>query len=360
MIVHDSDAGLSFLTNAMSVAKNAGSALIPVFCSNPSVEPVAVNYTTSPGSAQPGVDYTTTSGTLVLTNGTVIGYFTVPIVPNNLAQSSNRTFTVSLSNPTPPGQLLPPVTETVTIIETNTPHGLSFFSPIVISGDWGSTNADNTAGSPDSGTPNIAGNAPNAPVWFQWTAPASGEVSLDTIGSLATSGLKADTVMAVFTGNVLNGLNQVAANDDLYPLPFPPSYGQYNETAQNIYNVTGVNVTNSTSGATVGTAGTVGTAVTAATVERWQWRLRRQWRYRRSQHRSVPVFSGELYDYQQPFGGPSGLRFNATAGTTYYIVVDTKPNYTLDHLDLTDLTYSELTNLLALRETDTGRGNDFA
>ena len=184
------------------------------------------------------VDYTTTSGTLVLTNGAAIGYFAVPISANNLAQTSNRTFTVSLSNPTPPGQLVPPVTETITIIETNTPHGLSFFSPIVITGDWGSTNADNTASSPDSGTPNIAGNAPNAPVWFQWTAPASGEVTLDTIGSLATNGLKLDTVLAVFTGNVLNGLNQVAANDDLYPLPFPPSYGQINETAQNIYNVT--------------------------------------------------------------------------------------------------------------------------
>ncbi len=315
VIIHDADAGLSFLNSMMSVAKSAGSALIAVVCSNPNVEPLAVNYTTSPGSAQPVVDYTTTSGTLVLTNGAAIGYFAVPISANNLAQTSNRTFTVSLSNPTPPGQLVPPVTETITIIETNTPHGLSFFSPIVITGDWGSTNADNTASSPDSGTPTIAGNAPNAPVWFQWTAPASGEVTLDTIGSLATNGLKLDTVLAVFTGNVLNGLNQVAANDDLYPLPFPPSYGQINETAQNIFNV-GTNVATSSNGAggiggTGGNGGTggIGGINGGGTVS------------------AVSEFLGELYEYFQPFGGPSGLRFNATAGTTYYIVADSKPNY---------------------------------
>ena len=89
-----------------------------------------------------------------------------------------------MSSPIAPGQLLPPITEMVTIVETNTPHGLSYFSPIVIVGGWGSTNANNTGGAPDNGTPNIAGYAPNAPVWFQWTAPASGEVTLDTIGSL--------------------------------------------------------------------------------------------------------------------------------------------------------------------------------
>jgi uncharacterized delta-60 repeat protein len=346
--IHDADAGLSFLASAMNVAKSAGSAVIAVACSNPSVEPVAVNYSTSPGTAQPGVDYASTSGTLVLTNGAAIGYFTVPIVPNNLAQSSNRTFTVSLSNPTPPGQLLPPVTETITIIETNTPLGLSFFSPIVIGGDWGSTNANNTAGAADNGTPSIAGSAPNAPVWFQWTAPSSGEVSLDTIGSLTTTGLKADTVLAVFTGSALNGLTQVAANDDLYPLPFPPSEGQFNEAAQNIYNInglSGVNFTNNRSnggnggfggnGGNGGFNGNGGTNVLNNSV--------------------LSEFLGELYEYYQPYNGPSGLRFNATAGTTYYIVADTKPSY-IETL-LTGYTYAELTNLLSFYQlTDTGRG----
>ena len=337
VLVHDADAGLSFSAAAMSVAKSAGFAYLYVLCSNPAVEPVSVNYFTSPGTAQPGVDYTATSGTLKLTNGAAIGTIVVPLVANNLAQSTNRSFTVSLSNPTPPGQLLPPTTETVTIIETNTPHGLSFFSPIILNGDWGATNANNTAGSPDYGTPNIATYAPNAPVWFQWTAPSSGEVSLDTIGSLQTNGLKADTVLAVFTGSVLSGLNQVAANDDLYPLPYPPTYGQYNEAAQNIYNVNGVNigVTNVLGGGGLGGGGGGGGGGLITT--------------------AVPVFSGELYEFYQPFGGPSGLRFNATAGTTYYFVVDTKPNYSLTLL--TNINFLNLTNLLDYyQETDIGRG----
>ena len=79
VIVHDSDAGLSFSAPAMSVAKSAGFAYLFVLCSNPAVEPVSVDYFTSPGTAQPGVDYTTTSGTLKLTNGAMFGTIVVPI-----------------------------------------------------------------------------------------------------------------------------------------------------------------------------------------------------------------------------------------------------------------------------------------
>ena len=101
---HDADAGLSFLTNAVDVARNAGYVLIPVICSNPNVEPVYVNYSTGGGSAVAGSDYTATSGTLAFTNGATFNYFFVPILLNNGVQS-NRTFNVTLSNPTVPGVL---------------------------------------------------------------------------------------------------------------------------------------------------------------------------------------------------------------------------------------------------------------
>src|ERR1019366_6635527 len=106
-------------------------------------------------------------------------YFLVPILLNGGVQS-NRTFDVTLSSPTPPGVLLQPPfgfsTETVTIVGTNTPAGLSFLNPIPISGVWGSTNVDNSLGSPEPGDPIIAGQTASAPVWFQWTAPSDGEV----------------------------------------------------------------------------------------------------------------------------------------------------------------------------------------
>ena len=289
VVDQDANAGLSLVSSNLTVFKNSGNAIIAVVCSNTNVEPVSVQYSTAPGSAVAGTDFKTTSGTLMFTNGLVTNYFAVPIIPNNLVES-NRSFTVSLSSPTAPGVLLPPSTAAVFIVETNSAYGLSFFSPVVLSGDWGATNIDNTGGAAEPGDPNIAGFAPNAPVWFQWTAPSDGEVELDTIGSYATNGTKLDTVLAVFTGNNLSGLNQVAANDDLYPQTFGNlSEMQENYTHQNIYNTNALNSTN----------------LLLFT---------------------LPFENIEEY-YFQPYGGPSGLRFNARAGTSYYFVADTKASF---------------------------------
>jgi len=289
VVVQDANAGLSLAGASLTVFKNAGNAVIAVVCSNTNAEPVSVQYSTAPGTAVAGTDYAVTSGTLMFTNGIATNYFAVPIIPNNLVES-NRTFTVSLSSPTVPGVLVPPSTALVTIVETNSAYGLSFFTPVVISGDWGSTNVDNTGGAAEPGDPNIAGFAPNAPVWLQWTAPSDGEVELDTIGSYATNGTKLDTVLAVFTGNNLASLNQVAANDDLYPQLFG-SLGeeQENYTLQNIFNTNALYSTN---------------LLTF----------------------TLPFRPVEQY-YLQPYGGPSGLRFNAKAGTSYFFVADTKASY---------------------------------
>ena len=66
------------------------------------------------------------SGTLVFTNGIGTNTFNVPII-NNSQVNGNRTFTVQLSSPTPPGQLVSPSVQTVTIIDNNS--GLRFSSP---------------------------------------------------------------------------------------------------------------------------------------------------------------------------------------------------------------------------------------
>jgi uncharacterized delta-60 repeat protein len=139
VVVQDADAGLSFTNPVASVLKNAGSLVVAVVCSNPRVEPVvvysngvpvttplSVYYSTADGTALAGFDYTAVSGTLVFTNGIATNTFTVPIINNSLVMG-NRTFTVSLASPTPPGQLVPPSVQTVTIIDNNS--GLSFSSP---------------------------------------------------------------------------------------------------------------------------------------------------------------------------------------------------------------------------------------
>jgi len=317
---HDANTGLSFLMSQVSVFKNAGYEIIFVQSSNTNVQPVSVAYATGGGTAVAGADYTATSGILTFTNNQQYNYFVVPISPNNEVQS-NKTFLVTLSNPQPTGLavLVSPSVITNTIINTNTPYGLSFSTPLVISGEWSSTTVDNTQGAPEVGDPVIAGNPPTAPVWFQWTAPADGEVTVDTINSVSTSysissysftptgliitntigtnNLKLDTVLGVFTGNSLGSLNQVAVNDDMYPQPFPqtePIYGQLNYAAQNIFNTNAY--LNSLSSTNL------------------------------LQFASVPPFIAYEDYYYQPFSGPSELRFNAKAGVTYYIAADTKPS----------------------------------
>jgi len=92
----------------------------------------------------------------------------------------------------------------------------NFASAQMISGDWGTVANTNTGVIPDIGAPNIDGFAPNAPLWYQWTAPQDGVVTLDTIGSLNDLFEPLDTVLAVYTGAGLTSLSQVAANDNLF------------------------------------------------------------------------------------------------------------------------------------------------
>jgi hypothetical protein len=136
MVVQDADAGLSFSSPTNSALKNAGSVVVTVITTNTAVEPVvvysngipittplSVQYSTADGTATAGIDYVGTSGTLAFTNGIGTNTFIVPLINNGLV-TGNRTFNVNLSNPTPPGQVVSPGNQVVTIIDSNS--GLSF------------------------------------------------------------------------------------------------------------------------------------------------------------------------------------------------------------------------------------------
>jgi hypothetical protein len=56
--------------------------------------------------------------------------------------------------------------------------------------------------------PNHAGNPGGKSVWWTWTAPSNGAITISTIGS------DFDTTLAVYTGNALAGLVLVASDDD--------------------------------------------------------------------------------------------------------------------------------------------------
>lgn len=151
---------------------------------------------------------------------------------------------------------------------------------------FGTVTNDNTGVIADIGAPNIAGSYPYAPLWYKWTAPQDGDVELDTVGSIniqtniifggfdtndlpifltnvVTANL--DTVLGVYSGTNVAFLNQIAANNDLYPV-------------------------NSSL----------------------------------SQQNASPDTENTSYSYNtQRYYGPSHLHFTAKGGQTYYFAVDT-------------------------------------
>src|SRR5262249_37629551 len=83
-----------------------------------------------------------------------------------------------------------------------------FASVRAISGAAGSTTGSTVGATKEVGEPNHVGNPGGSSVWYAWTAPATGTVSIDTAGS------GFDTLLAAYTGTSVGALTQVAANDD--------------------------------------------------------------------------------------------------------------------------------------------------
>jgi len=162
----------------------------------------------------------------------------------------------------------------------------------VLSGDSGFVVNDNGSAIRDTNAPSIAGFPANKPLWYQWTPTVDGEVELDTVGSVDDFyGTPLNTVLGVFTGTSLTTLNQVAANDNLFPI-------------------------NSTVSATTHSLAQLNDSGSGDYAQ------------------FAPPGSEPVIGYMQPYYGPSHLRFNAKANTTYYIAVDSQTaNYFLYSLD---------------------------
>ena len=83
-----------------------------------------------------------------------------------------------------------------------------FSNHTVINGASSQITASNLNATKETGEPNHAGVIGGKSVWWNWTAPSSGVITLDTHGS------NFDTVLAVYTGTVVTGLTSVAFNDN--------------------------------------------------------------------------------------------------------------------------------------------------
>jgi hypothetical protein len=87
------------------------------------------------------------------------------------------------------------------------PANDKFSAAQTISGGQGTTNGTNVRATKETGEPNHAGNAGGASVWYNWTAPANGSVTIDSIGSTF------DTLLAVYTGSSVSALTSVASDN---------------------------------------------------------------------------------------------------------------------------------------------------
>jgi hypothetical protein len=78
--------------------------------------------------------------------------------------------------------------------------------------------ATNLIATKETGEPNHAGVAGGRSLWWRWTAPGNGTVTINTYDSLSwhpdNYGGPLDTVLAVYTGAALNALTMVATNND--------------------------------------------------------------------------------------------------------------------------------------------------
>lgn len=94
------------------------------------------------------------------------------------------------------------------LLAAATPINDMFANRSSITGLSGSSNGTTLLASKELAEPSIEGNAGGQSLWWKWTAPQSGQLSLNTNGS------SFDSLLGVYTGNQLSLLNPLASKDN--------------------------------------------------------------------------------------------------------------------------------------------------
>jgi len=88
------------------------------------------------------------------------------------------------------------------------PANDKFSSAVVQSGSSFSVTGSNVGATSEAGEPKHAGQSGGKSVWWSWTAPSNGTLSVSTSGS------SFDTLLGIYTGGLVQGLAGVGSNDD--------------------------------------------------------------------------------------------------------------------------------------------------
>lgn len=111
------------------------------------------------------------------------------------------------------------------------PPNDNFVNAIVLQTNSGTLNGSNTSATREQFEPNHVGLMGDKSVWYFWTSPLNGQITIDTIGS------NFDTTLAVYTGPVVGQLTTVAGNDDITAGTNRVSRVQFNITAGTTYRI---------------------------------------------------------------------------------------------------------------------------
>ncbi|MBE9242639.1 beta strand repeat-containing protein [Synechocystis salina] len=210
-ITNDDDPlpAITLAVNPSSVTEDGISNLVYTFTrSGPTTNALTVNYGIT-GTAD-SADY---SGATPGSNKTITfaaGSSTVSLTINPTADTTvepDQTVILTLASGT--GYTVGTTNGVIGTITNDDSNNDNFANRISVSGTVVSTSGTNVGFTGETGEPNQSGSLNSA--WWSWTAPVSGNVTIDTIGS------NFDTVLSVYTGNALNALALVpnGQNDDI-------------------------------------------------------------------------------------------------------------------------------------------------
>ena len=101
------------------------------------------------------------------------------------------------------------VSETITYEVQPPPTNDMFAARKALSGTSVFEAGTNRGASREPGEPAHAGKSGGTSVWWTWTAPGDGTVTIDTEGSTF------DTTLGVYTGSAVDALTEIASNDDI-------------------------------------------------------------------------------------------------------------------------------------------------
>ena len=98
-------------------------------------------------------------------------------------------------------------TGTISIADNDSSNDM-FGNRYLLTGTSVTTAGSNVGATAEAGEPNNANVSGSASVWWSWTAPSNGVVTVSTAGS------SFDTTLGVYQGKAVNALTSVASNDD--------------------------------------------------------------------------------------------------------------------------------------------------